>query len=1190
MRLTTHLAALPLMALASAACAVLVHPAAPPPDTPLPQEPSGWLYLEGESAAPDGTAPDEFPVVSHTTRTLFRTAQSPDDRWWGRFSAPDGTRMGMRGGNSDQPWHTLGWDLAAAALPAGAYDAWARVFLAPGGGADLEFSLPSTADATPLSATADRAGASWVRLGSVRVEGDAPAKATLRIRTRASSVCVDCVLLVIDDPATRPPDFRLAKTGTGPIPQMGTDPDSAMGTDPNFEVPATGTDPDFGAAATGTDPDFGAAATGTDPDSSMGTGPDFATVWRGEAGLVFAADRARITFESLEPERIDNVAASVRRSPDPDAPWTPCTVAREDGNGSPGRWALDLPETGWYDIRVIAASREGPSKEIRLAATVVGAPIPETWRTNSVFGIWTVHGDPALVRLAGARWNRQMSSFRTVTRDEASRFGSLEAPSSSSQSTTQAGSGSRSPDSSGAAAAPLPAQPPYSERDGLSQVGVFSFGLPLWTMPEDVKMPSFGNPFHPAKDWADVSRAVAAYARTHSLPRDMSIYNEPLAHFKGSPVQIADYARAVRAGLKAADPSFRIGGPCLYSIRIRDLSAIEEGGLLESLDFLDMHAYVGGTPPEGEFIEKIAALRDWLAAHGRADMPVYLTEFGWTAAQGTWQPPVDRATQARYVSRSLALAWSQGIDALVFFVLDYRAKNPGEAAFSLIGPDGRPESGYAAFAAVSRHFAAAKPLCHLSPAPGVHLVAGRRENRLQLMAWTEEGATGAVARARFPWRIKRAIDGLGAPLANGSPDTGPDHPSFRIGTLPVLLETERLPDNPDLPVLGAKGVTRLPKLPRGTFWAVEPESDPPDGPYAAFVPAEDGAWAVQPYELRSPVSIDSAELRWAAGDETPALEVALRSNMRDETVSTRLSLEENGAPLFSPDIALAPGERCAVFLPLPATAPGERRRSLLRLALPDGATRERKVEWTAFPVLAAEPAGDANATGATLPRDGADGWADFTGRDPFGGDVPASDCGARARLLHDATALTLEVDVTDDEHRQGNASSDPSLIWAQDSIQIGFDLDPLKPWEAGFAGADSSRTLGGHRVFELSIGGAGDGPGVAYLERSWDPALPAHTVRPAIEVRVERDEASSTTRYRVRIPWTEIGAGASPPRTGDAIGFSLAVNDIDPARGAPRHGLRLFGGIVDEKEPRAFGRVWLRPIFGRTSMSFPPIR
>ena len=910
--------------------------------------------------------------------------------------------------------------------------------------------------------------------------------------------------------------------------------------------------------------------------------------WRGEAGLVFAADSATVAIEADGPA---NPAATVRRSPD--APWGDAPLA-PDG---PHRWLLSLPEPGWYDVRVspqeFTAAEGGnlqPRSEnlqprsgdlilkaaeggdLTFTVAVLGSPIPEEWRTNSVFGIWNVHGDPALIRLAGARWNRRMTSFRDVTPDDAANYGDIGMQNAECKMQNEENSSLVTRHSSLAEGVASP----YTERDGLAQVGVFSFGMPLWTMdmPEDVKLPSFGNPFYPAKDWADVARAVAAYARTHALPLDMSIYNEPLAHFKGKPAQIADYARAVRAGLKAADPSFRIGGPGLYSIRIRDLTAIEEGGLLESLDFLDMHAYVGGTPPEGEFVRKIEMLRDWLAAHGRADMPVYLTEFGWTAAEGTWQPPVDRATQARYVARSLALAWSQGIDALVYFALDFKHKKAGEAAFSLIGPDGRPEAGYSAFAAISRHFAASEPIGHFVLAPGVHMVAGRRDGRLQLMVWSEETGVIPDASVRLPFPIERAVGHLGEPLeadqSSARPEVGPyrgerrqqaDNSKNPARPAPRFLETAPLAKL-DLSLLSAKQVVQLPSLDGETeFWAVSPSGDSPDGPYTAFARQGDGGWAIQPYELRSPATIASAEVRWPADSATPVVEVVVQSNETERDLAVQLGLGD----AESTSLMLAPGEKRTVSLPL-AVASGEPSRSTLRLVLPGGAVREHVLDATALPVW---PASATSAPFlASVP------WH------PFGAPEPAPSTPS-LRLGHSPDALLVELVVHDDEHAQSNAVDDPSRLWAQDSIQLAFDMDPLKPWEAGFAGAGNSQTLGGHRVFELSVADTGDGRGIAYMERSWDDALPAGTVRPAIRSRVERDAQAATTRYRVRIPWTELGAAESPPRPGDAIGFSLAINDADPARGAPRHGLMLFGGIVDDKEPQHFGRIWLRPAIGK---------
>ena len=824
--------------------------------------------------------------------------------------------------------------------------------------------------------------------------------------------------------------------------------------------------------------------------------PDMAADWKGEGGAVFASASGLLVFEGDPAER---PVAEVRRAPD--AP--PERVEFAPDGTRPGRWFLDLPEEGWYEVVLRPATGGAGS---RFAAAVVGPPIPEAWRADSVFGIWTVHGDAALVRLAGARWNRRMTAFHSVTRRESEEFGGLGPGEPHAQSAENAGI------------------VPYDERDGLRQVGVFSFGLPMWTMdvPEGVKKPSFGSLFLPARDWNDVARCVAAYARTHALPRDFSIYNEPLAHFKGKPAQIADYARAVRAGLKAADPSFRVGGPGLYSIRIRDLSAIEEGGLLESLDFLDLHAYVGGTPPEGEFVRKIDMLRDWLAERGRPDMPVYLTEFGWTAAAGTWQPPVDRATQARYVARSLALAWSRRVDALVFFALDYRTEKAGEAAFSLVGRDGRPEAGYAAFAAVSRHFAASEPLGEAIPAPGVHLVAGRRAGRVQFALWSENPASenGPVS---LPWPVERAFSLYGSPLPPAAEWTpGPDPVFFETPVLAVMPET--------MPVFAGKAT--------------------------------------------APARIAGTALRWPADAASPHLEAEVEFAEAVPAGKAALCVEWDNAGDASPSAirvpssgAAAPGGREAFAVPVPgfpgAPVFGRRIDGVARLETDGGPCGAKRFSCT---VLAAWPDGS-----------GAAPWADFTAWGPWGWDGVASpdtgDCRAAVRLFHSGAGLGVELAVADDEHA---ASVDPARLWEKDSVQIGFDMDFGKPWEAGFAGAGSSQTLGGHRVFEFSLGGA-PGGGVAFLERSMDDTLPAGTVRPDVTVAVSRDEAARRTRYEAFFPWAQLGAAAAPPCPGDAVGVAIAVNDADPSRNAPRRALRLFGGIVESKEPESFGPCFLRP-------------
>ena len=215
-----------------------------------------------------------------------------------------------------------------------------------------------------------------------------------------------------------------------------------------------------------------------------------------------------------------------------------------------------------------------------------------------------------------------------------------------------------------------------------------------------------------------------------------------------------------------------------------------------------------------------------------------------------------------------------------------------------------------------------------------------------------------------------------------------------------------------------------------------------------------------------------------------------------------------------------------------------------------------------------------------MPAADADAWADFTDWAPFGALANSNafdDCRAKLRMTYAPSGLAFDVRVTDDEHHQTQLPDDPMAAWSHDSLQMGFDMDILKPWTAGFAGGESgSGTLSGHRVFEFTVAGRADGSttnGIAFLHRSYDDNLPANTVRPNVRVTVVRE--AHVTCYSLDVPWSELGV-AQPLRAGDVFGFSLAVNDVDPGRNAKRHGLRVHDGIVNDKNAKNYGPVWLR--------------
>ena len=802
--------------------------------------------------------------------------------------------------------------------------------------------------------------------------------------------------------------------------------------------------------------------------------------WKCRNGRIYSGNEAIIEFKG------EGLRIEARNSLE--APWRRMPGTR-----------VELKKPAWYQIRAVDSSGDERIMNISL----LGEALKEEWRKNSVFGLWTVHGDARLVKLAGGNWNRRMTSFREVTREEAA-----------------------------AAKTATAKHAAIDGKNGLHEVGVFSFGMPDWTMkvPEGVKKPSFGNLFYPATNWHDVAMCVKAYAMSHELPREFSIYNEPLSVWKGTHGQLVKYAKAVYYGLKSADPSFRIGGPGLYSIRIDDLSRLADAGLLETLDFIDMHAYVGGTAPEGEFIEKIDALKAFLASRGK-ELPIVLSEFGWTAEEGTWQPPVSRMVQADYTARSLALAWSRGVEALIYFALDYRTKKRGEAAFSLVDSEQGPMPGYQSFATVAKILGGAIPLAYFNLAPELYMVLGERgngkERQLVAAVWTTRGNE----RVKLPIEIAGAFHAYEGELdLHGKNE-------FDVGQTPVFLicrnDGINCVEEKQLPAKAGGGIA---------------------GEYARLA-IKDGKLAIARQRIVAPVELVKAELA-VAGGERPAIIAEVRSNAK---TSHAISITARGE---TRQAKLKPHEQRQFVFAIDDAVSCVRRQNRVILECEGENPATNNVIWTYVPIV----------------RDGqGKTWGDFSDFWPMGkfDKIPSgADCRAKVALNYGKRGLSIELAIRDDEHCQTKISSDPAMAWSEDSLQLAIDVDVDKPWQAGFAGAGESTTVGGHRVFEWTIAGTGDGKGKAFLARSRDSKLKEGTVREAILSSVERD--GDVTRYRIEIPWAELGiAGKSDmPRPGDAIGIALAVNDIDPGRKARRRAVRLFGGVAESKEPRRFGKAF----------------
>ena len=801
-------------------------------------------------------------------------------------------------------------------------------------------------------------------------------------------------------------------------------------------------------------------------------------------------------------------------------------------------FSVTLPGKGYYVLDAAVKQADGSVAKTSATAAVIGPVPPDGVRLQSRLGLWTVQGDPDLVLAAGARWNRRMISIHTLKESI------------------------------------LDPEPPPPEKllfaqTPFSQVGVMSFGLPRWIMEPTDKKKSFGNPLTKPTDWGKLKQLVSAWTRQQSehFPDYFEIYNEPEWQWTGGTnAELVRLLATLADGIKAARPQTKVLGPGFSSIRIKDPARLDlvtanELGLFDHLDGLVVHAYVDGTAPEAEFIQRVVELKQFLAGIGRPAFPIHITEFGWTSAKGTWQKPVDELTQARYAVRSLTLLAALGVENATYFCLQFKAApNEGERGFSLLRDDSTPKPSFAAYANVARWLAGVKGLgtwLHLTPT--THFVLFEKTDDTSIaVAW--DTASGRVIG--LPLATTRREDMMGRAL--------PESDDLALSPSPIFLEFSRA-QSPSIDMLPGLDVMRGGDdvtLARGRDWIAPAPLRVRDGVLAVPAAAANGdylllardgdRWIGQPVRVIPPLEASAPVLEWPVGEPAPRLATSVTSHAA-APVTTRLAVTLDGSRdrFLNPPV-IQPGETRRLTLPLDGLATGRRYRGQLAVDSRHEGRRDEISRPLDLTVLTAAPAS----------RDAAPDWSripavDFSDWDQFGGPIAREDCSATVQAVHGDDGLHLRVVVRDDEHLQTQTGEN---IWSQDSIQIGLDPDHQKTWEA-----NDLFGLKGHRVFEYGVAWNGVQP-MTWRWISYLDTLPVGVPEPRIRLQVTRE--SDLTTYDILFPWAVMGLDRPLP-AGSAVGIALSVADADTGKKG-RRTLRLFHGVSEGKDPEKFGPLWLR--------------
>lgn len=118
-------------------------------------------------------------------------------------------------------------------------------------------------------------------------------------------------------------------------------------------------------------------------------------------------------------------------------------------------------------------------------------------------------------------------------------------------------------------------------------------------------------------------------------------------------------------------------------------------GLLDCVDGLSFHQYDRAPAMQGQ----VQSYRNFLSAHGKPGLPLWLTECGHCWALGPDRPPREQdADSAREISAKAVEARACGIHSFFPFVMPFYEEG-GSKSFSLFGREATPLRSYVAYAA-----------------------------------------------------------------------------------------------------------------------------------------------------------------------------------------------------------------------------------------------------------------------------------------------------------------------------------------------------------------------------------------------------------------------------------------------------------------------------------------------------------
>lgn len=235
----------------------------------------------------------------------------------------------------------------------------------------------------------------------------------------------------------------------------------------------------------------------------------------------------------------------------------------------------------------------------------------------------------------------------------------------------------------------------------------------------------------------------------------LEVWNEPDIFF-GDLLPADQYVALVKTlafavDREAADLTLVGGVMAHYHRGFLDTAAA--CGMLDCVDVCSFHTYDRAARME----DLVGKYRDWLAAHGRPDMPLWITECGRPWKRGPGRPPVDQdVASALDIARKAVEARACGIARYFAFVYPFYEENDNN--FGMMDRHGAPLRSFAAYVQAARALRGKQYLGDLrlsDSLPAARVFADDRET----VAVVAAGADGKPAKLRIGLPVSR-VEGL----------------------------------------------------------------------------------------------------------------------------------------------------------------------------------------------------------------------------------------------------------------------------------------------------------------------------------------------------------------------------------------------------------------------------------------------